>query len=346
MDSQNPDENIACQGCENVFTRIVGYELSCLACVEAVRNIQNSGILLIRYEIIFTANMLFLYPDSSNLEELIQVSQKDVHQIDENTSINDDAAGNTENVNEISNENNYNEDDFFSKCSFENCNSEYIGTCNECNNIEKCYCADHFNHDLHTSTNDAETINVHNDDNDDVDDSENLETGKNHQIIGINVELTSLFEQFNNLTMQSSIQLKTFYDKEVTYIRLLPESETKDVTPSNRKKYFVSTEDKALQFNHYKCSYINVYTTFIIQNKKQQKIIMFSPAMIYDKSGKSTDEFILGMWVQSCSTKGVQGLVYNSKTKLVRRESDIKKVLKEGQYTNVHHSYDDDHRLK
>ena len=39
MDSQNPDENIACQGCENEFTRIVGYELSCLACVEAVRNI-------------------------------------------------------------------------------------------------------------------------------------------------------------------------------------------------------------------------------------------------------------------------------------------------------------------
>lgn len=45
MDSQSPDENIACQGCENVFTRIVGYELSCLACVEAVRKIQNSGIL-------------------------------------------------------------------------------------------------------------------------------------------------------------------------------------------------------------------------------------------------------------------------------------------------------------
>ena len=41
-----------------------------------------------------------------------------------------------------------------------------------------------------------------------------------------------------------------------------------------------------------------------------------------------------------------QGLVFNSKTKSVRRESDIKKVLKEGQYTNVHHSYDDDHRLK
>ena len=45
MDSQSSDENIACQGCENVFTRIVGYELSCLACVEAVRKIQNSGIL-------------------------------------------------------------------------------------------------------------------------------------------------------------------------------------------------------------------------------------------------------------------------------------------------------------
>ena len=109
MDSQSPDENIACQGCENVFTRIVGYELSCLACVEAVRKIQNSGILLTRYEIIFTANMLFFSPDSFNPEELIQVSQKDVHQIDENTSINDDTAGNNENLNEIPNDNNYNE---------------------------------------------------------------------------------------------------------------------------------------------------------------------------------------------------------------------------------------------
>jgi hypothetical protein len=97
--------------------------------------------------------MLFFYPDSFNPEELIQVSQKDVHQIDENTSINDDAAGNNENVNEIPNENNYNQDDFYFKCSFENCNSDYIGNCNECNNIEKCYCADHFNHDLHTTTN-------------------------------------------------------------------------------------------------------------------------------------------------------------------------------------------------
>ena len=59
MDSQSPDEKIACQGCENVFTRIVGYELSCLACVEAVQNIQNLGIILMRYEIIFTANMCF-----------------------------------------------------------------------------------------------------------------------------------------------------------------------------------------------------------------------------------------------------------------------------------------------
>lgn len=149
MDSQSQDKNIACQDCKKDFIRTVGYELSCLACVETVRNIQNiggvKGIIEKKYPLIFKLNMLFLYPDTLDEEELAEI----LHEV-ANTSIVDAAANNTS----ISDENDNNEktntisENCF-KCCFEECSLDDIKMCTECKEKNKNYCNEHFNHELH-----------------------------------------------------------------------------------------------------------------------------------------------------------------------------------------------------
>lgn len=166
---------------------------------------------------------------------------------------------------------------------------------------------------------------------------------KERGITLLSTTLECYHQQLHILPAGQALTIKTALAENFTVCRYIPADEV--LNPSKTRMYFSSTNDPLANHIIYKGTYINAFLTTLTRNKKKVNFTCLAPAWIVNSQGVQTNMFLLGMWVQDCATKGVEGMIYYQNTGLAYRHKSVKDALKGIYFTDPTIPFDKEWRI-